>query len=456
MAPRRLLLVSYYFPPTPSVGSVRVGGLAKYLPEHGWEVTVVTPRRRGRNDQAGRVLETADADLGAGLKRLLGVPSDAALKDAIAGTASPADRPGSARLVELAKALVAIPDTNRGWIPIAARAGSRRAAAERFDAILSSSPPASAHLAARRIAAQARLPWVADLRDLWSQDHNSIAPAWRRWLDRRLECRTFRGAAALVTVSEPLARELRSLHPALPVRAILNGFDPEEVGLTDRLTPEFTLTHTGTFYQGRRDPSLLFDTLARLLAEGRLPRDRVRIRLFARHEPWVAALVRRHGLEDVVELLAWTSRRDALRAQQESQVLLLLHWGGPREEGVFTGKVFEYLAARRPVLMIGGGPGVLSNLLAATGAGVHVTDSAALERQLEAWWREHAERGSVAWRGREELIDGYSHRRMAREFAGLLDEVCERGRTAGYEPGPASAAAISATCHDGARSRSSS
>jgi glycosyltransferase involved in cell wall biosynthesis len=377
------------------------------------------------------VLETADADLGAGLKRLLRVPGDAALKDAIAGTASPLARPRSARLVELVKALVAFPDTNRGWIPIAASAAEQRLVEERFDAVLSSSPPPSVHLAAHRVAARARLPWVADLRDLWSQDHNSTAPAWRRRLDRRLERRTFRGASALVTVSEPLARELRALHPALPVRAILNGFDPEEVGLATGLTPDFTLTHTGTFYQGRRDPSLLFETLARMLADGRIPRDRIRIRLFARHEPWIAALVRRHGLEDVVELLAWTARREALRAQQESQVLLLLHWGGAREEGVFTGKVFEYLAARRPVLMIGGGAGVLSELLDATGAGAHVTEAVQLERQLDAWWREFAATGTVAWRGRDELIDRYSHRRMAREFAELLDELCDRGRTAG-------------------------
>lgn len=429
MGQRRLLVLSYSFPPTPSVGSVRVGGLARYLPELGWEVTVVTPRRAGRGRVPGHVLETADADLGAGLKRLLGAPGDAALKDVISGTASPLARPSSARLVEVVKALVAIPDTNRGWIPIAARTAARRAAEERFDAILSTSPPPSAHLAARRVAARARLPWVADLRDLWSQDHNSTAPAWRRRLDRSLERRTFRGASALVTVSEPLARELRSLHPALPVRTILNGFDPEEVGLADGLTPDFTLTHTGTFYQGRRDPSLLFEALARMMADGRIPRDRVRVRLFARHEPWVAALVRRHRLEDVVELLAWTARREALRAQQESQVLLLLHWGGVREEGVFTGKIFEYLAARRPVLMIGGGAGVLSELLAATGAGVHVTDRTELERQLEAWWHEFAARGSVAWRGHDELIELYSHRRMAREFAELLEELCVRGRT---------------------------
>ena len=430
MSERTVLILTYHFPPTPSVGTVRMGGLTRYLPEFGWSTVVVTPRA-GRVDPPTWLVETGDADLTAGIKRMLRVRSDAALKDAIAGASSPLARPKSARVVDLVKALVAIPDTNRGWIRIAARAASRQVAEGRFGAILSTSPPPSAHVAASRVAARSRLPWVADLRDLWSEDHNSTAPAWRRRLDRRIEVRTFRGATALVTVSEPLARTLRGLHPALPVHTILNGFDPEEVGLADRLTPDFTLTHTGTFYQGRRDPSLLFETLARMLASGRLPRGRVRVRLFARHEPWVAALVRRYGLEGVVELLDWTARREALRVQQESQVLLLLHWGGAREEGVYTGKIFEYLAARRPVLLIGGGAGVLSDLLDETGAGVHVTEGASLERQLDAWWQEFAAHGSVAWRGRDELIEPYSHRRMARQFAALLDEVCAPGRTAG-------------------------
>ena len=99
-------------------------------------------------------------------------------------------------------------------------------------------------------------------------------------------------------------------------------------------------------------------------------------------------------------------------------------WGGDRERGVFTGKVFEYLAARRPILMIGGGEGVLLDLIEETSAGVHVTDQATLERALLGYWREFESTGQVSWRGREELVERYDHRRMARQFAELLDEIC--------------------------------
>ncbi len=169
---------------------------------------------------------------------------------------------------------------------------------------------------------------------------------------------------------------------------------------------------------------MLFSAVSSLVESGRIPRDQLRIRLYARHEPWVRHLADTHGVADIVGLLPWGTREAALRAQQESQVLLLLHWGGERERGVYTGKVFEYLAARRPIVMIGGGQGVLHDLLEETGAGVHVTDQTSLEGVLLDLWREFKTNGAVAWQGREEMLARYSHRRMAREFAELLDEVC--------------------------------
>ncbi len=444
---RRLLLLSYYYPPTASVGGVRAAGLAKYLPRFGWEATVVTPAVAGRAGAgagagagadasaagAARLVETADRDTARRLKQLFGLQPDAALKDLAAGgdAAPPAARTGRSAAIELVKALVAFPDAHRGWARLAAEAaveaagpaGGRNAKAPPYDALLSTSPPHSVHLGAARAARATGLPWVADLRDLWSTDRNSVAPAWRKRLEAGLERRTFATASALVTVSEPLAAELRALYPSIPAHAIPNGFDPALRGLASGPSKDFVLTHTGTFYQGRRDPTLLFDALASLLAAGKLPRERVKVRLYAKHEPWVLAMAEARGLAGVVEVLPWAPREEALRAQQESQGLLLLHWGGERETGVFTGKVFEYLAARRPILLIGGGEGVLADLLRETGAGVRATTQPELEATLAGWWAEYARDGAVRWRGDDAAVDRYSQVRMAERFARVLDEA---------------------------------
>jgi glycosyltransferase involved in cell wall biosynthesis len=424
---RRVLLPCYWFPPVPSVGSVRVGALARYLPRHGWQAVVVTPRRPGVRPDGIEIHETEDRDRAATLKRRFGMRPDLALKDQVAAGAPDRGAAGALRAaaIEVGKALVAFPDANRGWVPLAVAAAERAASAGRVDAILTSSPPVSVHLAGRRLRERLGVPWIADLRDLWSQDHNSAAPAWRRGLERRLERATFRHADALVTVSEPLAAQLRGLHPGARVHAILNGFDPERTGLATPSAERFTICHTGTFYQGRRDPTLFLDTLAGLLRAGRLDRARVRVQLVSRQESWLVDLVRRLGLEDVVDVLAWVPWDEALRMQQQAQVLLLLHWGGPAEAGVYTGKVFEYLAARRPILVVGGGEGVLTDLLRDTGAGVQVSDREALERTLLGWFAEF-EAGGVRYRGDASRLERYSHARMAAEFAAVLDDGVDR------------------------------
>jgi glycosyltransferase involved in cell wall biosynthesis len=401
----------------------------------GWEATVVTPAVTGRTapGPSTRLIETEDRDTARRLKQLFGLQPDAALKDLAAGgeAAPPAARAGRSAAIELVKALIAFPDAHRAWASLAAEAAAGAAAgAERgqpYDALLATSPPHSVHLGAARAARATGLPWVADLRDLWSTDRNSVAPAWRKRLDARLERKTFATASALVTVSEPLAAELRTLYPSIPAHAIPNGFDPALRGLAAGPSRDFVLTHTGTFYQGRRDPSLLFDALAALLAAGKLPRERVKVRLYARHEPWVAAMAEARGLAGVVEILPWAPREEALRAQQESQGLLLLHWGGEREAGVFTGKIFEYLAARRPILLIGGGEGVLADLLRETGAGVRATTQQELEAALMDWWSEYSREGAVRWRGDDAAVDRYSQVRMAERFAKVLGEAAGRG-----------------------------
>ena len=402
-----------------------MGGLVKYLPSYGWHPTVVTPQHSDRIPLPQHIVETNDADMAVTIKRALGLNSGAALKDLVGpGATSPSTGLRlKARLIDTFKGVFAFPDTNRGWISIAAAAARHALSEQDFDLVLTTSPPPSAHVAGRRIKASTHLPWVADLRDLWSDDRYSTAPGWRRALDRRFEKRTLADADALVTVSEPLASELRQLHPDVPTHTILNGFDPDLVNPGEPLPDVLTLTHTGTYHQGRRDPSLLFQAVGNLVRRGSISRDRFRIRLFVKHEPWLSAMAEKYGVTDLVDLVPWGSFEDALKAQRRSHVLLLLHWGGPREAGVVTAKVFEYLAAQRPILVLGGGPGALRDLLDDTGGGRQITSVDELEKQLSTWWNEFERTGTIAWNGDPQRIESYSHIRMAREFADVFETL---------------------------------
>ncbi len=426
---RRVLMITYYFPPRPGSASLRLRGLAKYLPEYGWEPVILTAALPGEPEDRFKVVQTPyPGDATACWKRRLGLAPDKGFQEQLG--IPRALREGRAsftsRVVSLAKAIIAYPDDQKGWYSFAVSAGHDLLKRERFDALLSSSGPATCHLIAREVKRRHEIPWVADLRDLWTQNHYYPYGPVRRLFERRLEVKTLSAADVLVTVSEPLAQKLRLLHRGKPVAAIPNGYDPDEVALAP-LTKEFTITYTGQLYQGKRDPALLFCIIAELISEGRLDRRVIRVRFYGATEYWLEKEVKRFGLEDVVSLHPQVPRNIALEKQRESQVLLLLNWDDPGEIGVYTGKVFEYLAARRPILAVGGPRGVVTELLEETGAGIHALGYDQLKHALMELYEQFRTHGYVPYRGREERIAKYSHRAMARRFADVLNFVVAKG-----------------------------
>ncbi len=119
-------------------------------------------------------------------------------------------------------------------------------------------------------------------------------------------------------------------------------------------------------------------------------------------------------------------REEALKKQREAQILLLLTWNDPTERGVYTGKVFEYLAARRPILSIGISGGVVEALLKETNAGVHTSSQEEIERALKKFHSEFKLKGRVGYGGINAKIERYSQREMARKFADVLDRIAKR------------------------------
>lgn len=426
---KRVLVVTYYFPPRPGVASLRLRGLAKYLPEHGWEPVILTAALPGTPEPDFRVIQTPyPGDITACWKRRLGLAGDKGFQEQIGVPRALRERKASftTKIVNLLKAVIVYPDEQKGWYPFALEVGHDLLKRERFDALLSSSGPVTSHLVARELKARHRLPWIADIRDLWTQNHYYPYGPIRRAIERKLELRTLAAADALVTVSSPLAEELASLHRGKSVFAIPNGFDPDEIGSAP-LTEEFTITYTGLlYYEGKRDPAPLFRVLRELIDEGVLDPRLVRVRFFGPAEYWLEQEVKQYGLQRIVEIYGVVPRDIVLQHQRASQILLLLNWNDPHERGVYTGKLFEYLAAQRPILAIGGPKGVVAELLEETGAGVYVPQTEDLKRVLVEFYKEYKTYGQVQYHGRAERITRYSHREMARKFAEVLNLVMHR------------------------------
>jgi hypothetical protein len=421
----RTLLIVAHLPHA----SPRIPGLVKYLPEFGWRAIIVCPRLHAGLGPTVRVIETPHPPVLGFWKRMLGIDPEEGVRLQVRNRLGIASSTSSLdRLLGLAAQVVNYPDAHRRWRRVAGRAIEGLLKQEGIAAVLSTSPPVTAHVIARDVKARYGVPWIADLRDLWTQNHDYGYGAIRKAVDLRLERKTLGSADALVTVSQPWAERLGALHPAKRVHIITNGFDPGYVsGGGEQLPEKFTITYTGSIYPSNQDPRKLFLAVRSLIDDGTIDPQRLEVRFHTPPAAWLDREIRDLGLEDVVTQPGMVPYETALKLQRSSHALLLLNWEDPRERGWYPLKSFEYLAARRPIVAIGGtGDDVVTDLLNEMKAGRSCPNVGAIQEYLRELYQEYRERGVVGYSGLERSIGKFSYWEMARQFAEALELVIEK------------------------------
>jgi len=337
---RRVLLVSYWYPPTPGAGAARTSGFARNLPSLGWDTVVLTAGNR-RDDDLSPV---------AGESRLIALPDAVAPSDLYRDYSGP-PRESAAR--EWWRWLL-FPDRFLRWRRRARRAGDALLRRERCDAVWATFPPASAALVGARLAQRRALPLVLDVRDPWlsAGGYEPRGAALRR-RHERLERELLARADAVVTVSDALADDLRGRLrlDVSRVSVIPNGWDdslsaPLPPGA---VPPQNILTCVGTVSHRNR-PDLFLSALARKPPDAPPP---WRVQFVGNLSP---GFVRRLGLSAVVESTGLVSSAEAWQRTCAAPALLLLvgdyvgRWG-------HNVKVFDYLRSARPILCLEQRPG---------------------------------------------------------------------------------------------------
>jgi len=422
---KKVLLITFFFPPIPAAGTLRLGGLAKYLPEFGWEPTIITPTLPGEPDPRFKVIQTPYLDrIDSTQNKLSGANSKSKLLGSLISSNNFKNRPYVDKLINIAGEVLSYPDGKKGWKPVAVDIAKPVIENTSFDAMFSSSSPVTVHLIAHELKTLFGIPWMADLRDLWTQNPYYPYSRIRKSFERRLETKIFSKVDALSTTSRPWADDLQRLHNTKAVHVIHNGFDPDDVDSAP-LTKEFTISYAGTLYGGKRDPSPLLQVLEELIDEGRINTEDVRVRFYGRTHDWLERKIKKHRLTDIVKQYGLIPRSDALNNQRESQLLLLLNWNDPIEVGTYTGKVYEYFAAKRPILSIGAPKGVVTDLLEETATGACANDVPGIKDIFMKYYSEYKESGEVSYQGKADRIDKYSHREMANKVANVLDSISE-------------------------------
>lgn len=348
---RRLLVIAYYFPPMGLSGVQRISKLVKYLPEHGWDITVLTVGDVGYFAHDYSLLEEVQ-NAGVRIERTRTL--DPLRLFSRKGTIK-MPRDGSRRLLSGITHTFLQPDNKIGWKRFAIRKAKELAAVEPFDAILATAPPFTDFLIGYELRQSLGTPLVVDYRDPWVDNRNYFyaTPMHRRYATQ-LEQRVLRNADGIVVVNRKIKEKLIARYQFLThtsVEIIPNGFDSEDIEEARRIPIEraskMRLTYSGHF-DAKRSPEYLFQGLANVFAANPSARDEIEARFVGHFHESFRKMASKFGVSSAIHTTGYLDHRDSVRQLLASDVLWLTIF----DPTITPGKIYEYMGTGRPILAL--------------------------------------------------------------------------------------------------------
>jgi len=429
---KKVLIISYYWPPSGGAGVQRWLKFVKYLRDFGWEPIVYCPE----NPEYPETDHSLFKDIPENLevlkfpiwepylvyKRFLGQKTDVKINAAFLSENK------KNRTLENISVWIRgnffIPDARKFWIRPSVRFLKKYLANHPVDVIVSTGPPHSTHLIARQLASTFNLPWLADFRDPWTNIDFYSELKLTTWADkkhRNLEQMVLRDANAITVISNSMADDFDKIFHR-PYNVITNGFDMAD---TDHPLPEmdkkFTIAHIGTLVSSR-DPLTLWEALKSLVSTHPGLESDLEIKLVGKVDFKVIASIGTYGLSRFVRKIDYMPHDEVVRCQQQSQVLLLIINNTPNAGMILTGKFFEYLAARRPILCLGPADGDAARILGETKAGLLAgfSDVGTMKSNILRFY-ELYKKGELTVESRE--IEKYSRKALTGDLAMILQQL---------------------------------
>ena len=436
---KRVLIITYYWPPSGGSGVQRWLKMSKYLPEYGWQPVIYAPKD-GEYPVEDPSLEK-DVPPEAEIvkrpivepytlyKRFLGIKKEEKVK---AGFIKEEGKKTGwkERLAIWVRGNFFIPDARCWWVKPSVRYLNAYLKEHPVDAIISTGPPHSMHLIAMKLKASLGIPWIADFRDPWTgiDYYDKLMLTHRS--DRkhhRLEHEVLTQADKVVTVSPDWARSLGRLGNR-NVRVIYNGFDRDDI-TTQSNAPSsdvFTITYLGVLFKVR-NPVRLWEALGELIKEDEILSKKLRINLIGQIDSTVMQSIAEHGVNEHVSLSPYIPHDQVATALHESTLLMLPLMPGTEAGtlGLIPAKLFEYMASGRPILCIGSENGDTARILKEThtGATADFEDCEKIKEIVLAYYNQHLTTGLPD--NDTTSIEKYSRRGLAGEFTKLIERINE-------------------------------
>jgi glycosyltransferase involved in cell wall biosynthesis len=424
---KKILIISYYWPPAGGPGVQRWLKFVKYLPDFGIEPHVYVPKNptyplldeklvADVSDKAIIVKKPIFEPYG-----LAGIFSKKKTKKISSGII-----PNKKKQSWVEKMLIwvrgnlFIPDARLFWIRPSVQFLSKYIQEHQIETVITTGPPHSLHLIGMELKNRHKINWVTDFRDPWTTIgyHDKLQLSnWAAKKHKQLEKQVLNSCDQIIVTSPTTKTEFEAL-TSKPISVITNGYDVEQISKKP-LDEKFTLAHIGSFLS-ERNPRILWKALAELVKENKAFSEKLELKLIGAVSDSVLESIHEFNLERFVNHLGYVSHEVALQEQRCSQVLLLIEIDSEQTNCIIPGKLFEYLVSERPILAIGPEKADFASIIKETNTGTFFTyeDKDVLKTQIlqyfEAFQLQSLQVHAIG-------LQKYSRRALTQELATILN-----------------------------------
>ena len=416
----KVLIITYYWPPSGGSGVQRWLYFTKYLRDFGVEPVIFTVKNPNYPIDDFSLINQIPKNIEV-LRQKIWEPNNV-LNSKKRKTSSGflSENPSfTQKILQYIRANYFIPDARKFWIRPSVKKIISYLSANNIDWIITTGPPHSVHLIGKQVKEKTNIKWLADFRDPWTEiDYFHQLPLSKRSLNKHLQLeKSVLSKANIVTVvSNTMAEKYKTINQNCHV--ITNGYDGKYSTKTSALDDQFTLTHIGLL-NADRNSKIFWKVIKELTHENEEFKNKLSINLIGKVANEVIEAIQKNKLENFVKITNYLPHNKVFSYLRSSQILLLFVNDVPSAKGIVTGKIFEYLLAKRPILAIAPTDGDLSEIIKSTNSGVAIDfkDKDVLKNSLLKYFN-NFQRGDLDIKSNS--IEKYHRRYLTKQLVKLL------------------------------------